>query len=87
MPYINEDQREYLHMAEAVAENPGQLNYQLFIYIKRYMKLQGRSYKTYAEIEGVLSHISKELYRRSVEPYEEKKMLENGDIFPGEWTR
>lgn len=85
MPYIREDDREYLHMQEAVAENAGQLNYQLMIYILRYMKLRGRSYQTYAEVEGVLSHISKEIYRRSAVPYEDKKMLENGDVFPGAW--
>lgn len=87
MPYITPDDRDYLHLPDATAENAGQLNYQIFTLLFRYMRLHGRSYKTYAEMAGVLAHVQLELYRRSTVPYEDRKQLENGDIFPYELTK
>jgi hypothetical protein len=38
------------------------------------------SYGKIAIITGVLENIKQEFYRRVAEPYEEKKILQNGDI-------
>ena len=43
--------------------------------------LPEQRYWTYTLLEGVLSSISKEVYRRVVAPYEDKQMKERGDIF------
>ena len=38
------------------------------------------SYSKIAMITGVLENIKQEYYRRVAEPYEDKKIVENGDI-------
>jgi hypothetical protein len=38
------------------------------------------SYVKIAMITGVLENIKQEFYRRVASPYEDKKILENGDI-------
>jgi hypothetical protein len=38
------------------------------------------SYPKIAMITGVLENIKQEFYRRVASPYEDKKILENGDI-------
>lgn len=38
------------------------------------------SYSKIAMVTGVLENIKQEFYRRVAEPYEDKKILENGDI-------
>jgi hypothetical protein len=38
------------------------------------------SYSKIAMITGVLENIKQEYYRRVAEPYEDKKIIENGDI-------
>jgi hypothetical protein len=38
------------------------------------------SYKNIAMATGVLENIKQELYRRIAAPYEDRKVLENGDI-------
>lgn len=38
------------------------------------------SYSKVAVITGVLENIKQEFYRRVAQPYEDKKILENGDI-------
>jgi hypothetical protein len=38
------------------------------------------SYSKIAMITGVLENIKQEYYRRAAEPYEDKKIVENGDI-------
>lgn len=38
------------------------------------------SYSKVAMITGVLENIKQEFYRRVAEPYEDKKIVENGDI-------
>lgn len=38
------------------------------------------SYSKIVMITGVLENIKQEFYRRIAEPYEDKKILENGDI-------
>lgn len=96
MPYINEDERKELdeainQMVEAIRNsksslyNPhefanylGRINYCFSRVIMGVMKTV--SYKNIAMATGVLENIQQELYRRAAVPYEDKKILENGDI-------
>ena len=85
MPYIKQDKRDALRHVTAefpqITFTPDRLNYLIYSLVLQYVKFSGESYQTFAEIEGVLSHVSKELYRRRVVPYEGLKIAENGDIF------
>ncbi len=85
MPYVKQEDRDMLrHITIEFPDNvlnPGRLNYLISKLALQYIDFKGESYQTYAEIEGVLSHVSKELYRRLVAPYEDKKIAENGDIY------
>ena len=94
MPYIKENQRAFLDEAvdknvESISHNnilsdaeflsvAGELNY---IFSSTLGKLMGNpSYAKLAVITGVLENIKQEFYRRVGEPYEDKKIRENGDI-------
>ena len=79
MPYINPKAR-WLLEDYPIPGSPGELNYLLTQQVLDYLRIRGESYQTYCEIEGVLGHIGKELYRRRVAPYEEEKIKENGDV-------
>lgn len=80
MPYIKSETRNALAQFESPL-TAGELNYLLTMYILDYLSDKGESYQTYCEIEGVLSHVSKELYRRRVSDYEDEKIKENGDVY------
>lgn len=86
MPYIDKQRRPALKLpAECLPLTAGELNYQITKLCLHFMGLHGRTYATYAAVEGVLGHVSKEVYRRSAAPYEDRKIGENGDVFPPEW--
>jgi hypothetical protein len=96
MPYINEEERQELdgciyQMVRCITEtkvslnNPqdfsnflGRINYCFSRVIMGVMK--NISYKNIAMITGVLENVKQEFYRRIAEQYEDKKILENGDI-------
>ena len=69
----------------------GELNYILTMQCILY--LQGKilgARPTYADIAEVLSALDEsqaEIRRRLLAPLEERKIKENGDIFPEEWTK
>jgi len=96
MPYINEDERPELDLAienmiksifndKTSISNPndfsnflGRINYCFSRVIMGIMK--NTSYKNISMATGVLENIKQEFYRRIAEPYEDKKINENGDI-------
>ena len=96
MPYINEEERVELdtvikQMVNAIREtacnldNPhdfsnylGRINYSFSRIIGQLMREP--SYKKIAMVTVVLENIKQEFYRRLASPYEDKKILENGDI-------
>lgn len=96
MPYINEEERLELNNAieiivqainnnQTTLNNPhdfsnylGRINYCFSRIIMGVMK--NVSYKNIAMATGVLENIKQELYRRVAENYEDKKIIENGDI-------
>jgi len=94
MPYINENARMELddcidNMVECLTHgnNPtneeftsilGEINYSFSRILTGCMK--DVSYSKIAMITGVLENIKQEFYRRIASPYEDKKIVENGDI-------
>ena len=84
MPYIKPERRQVLENdIRVLAINivgPGELNYVITKLSHRYIEYNEFSYRVLNEVIGVLECAKEELYRRVVVPYEEEKILENGDI-------
>jgi len=91
MPYIKEDRRQSLDTCienmisclshqdnEDISNVLGDINYCFSRVLSGVMKQP--SYNKIAMITGVLENIKQEFYRRVASPYEDKKILENGDI-------
>jgi len=77
MPYITEKQKEELKSRHP--KNVGELTYVLYLTCLQYAG-PNPNYQTHAEILGALTATQHELYRRQVAPYEDRKILENGDV-------
>ena len=89
MPYIAPFARRQLDPAiEEVAKlirdrvdgesRDGWLNY---VITKLLIGLYRESYTEFNAAVGVLECAKQEFYRRAVEPYEDKKVIENGDVY------
>lgn len=59
----------------------GELTYVLTATIEQYRKDHGTSFQTLAEIVGALEQTKDEFQRRVVHRYEDKKIIENGDVY------
>ena len=79
MPYISEEQRKEL--ATDMPMNPGELNYLITKLLDGYIKFVGKNYHSLNDCIGVLECTKLEMYRRIVSPYEDKKLLENGEVY------
>ena len=77
MPYIDEYNRE---AALLCPKGPGELNYKITRAIADYLLDEGLTYGTLNTVIGVLECAKLELYRRIASPYEDKKMVKNGDL-------
>jgi hypothetical protein len=62
-------------------ENAGDLNYALTLVVRSYLKSHGTSYQTINDIVGALEGCKVEFQRRVVAPYEDLKIVENGDVY------
>lgn len=85
MPYIKQNRRDailrgYDDRFEG-PENVGELNFNLTYLIKEYIDDKGLSYGTLNAVIGVLECAKLELYRRLAAPYEDGKIIENGDVY------
>ena len=89
MPYISAENRpkfdRFLDLLHATREgmlikSPGELNYVITQICLLYLNNSPLTYHKLCEIEGVLSHVSKELYSRVGEMYEAMKIDDNGDL-------
>lgn len=83
MPYIPKENRKHLDwIADNLAAElktlgvTGNLNYVLFRLAKRICY----RYRDYAAFEGDCQQSLKEIYRRLIAPYEDRKIEENGDV-------
>ena len=88
MPYIKRaDRGKYQKVINELAalipsdpkERPGNMNYVVSLLLNKVYGSQMR-YADHNEVLGVLSGISQEFYRRSTAPYEDQKIIEQGDL-------
>lgn len=83
MPYVNDIEHvQYKVRTLHTPKRAGQLNYQVTSLVLAYLKENGTSYGTINAAIGVLECAKLELYRRIAAPYEDKKIAENGDVYP-----
>ena len=82
MPYIEKERRIDLDAGEAPL-SVGELNYALTQLCVDYLFEENPepTYSDYNDIIGVLESVKLEFYRRMVTPYEDKKLMENGDVY------
>ena len=87
MPYITpEDRNKFNELDEMLdssllMNNAGELQYYIAKGIKNYLYNQEEiRYAQLNEVMGALNGANLEFYRRYVAPYEDKKILENGDV-------
>ena len=82
MPYIKKERRPIcdeivtaMHAAGIKAD--GDLNYILYAFCKRYVPASYNQYKNYI---SELQETATEIRRRILGPYEDQKIIENGDV-------
>lgn len=80
MPYIPNSQREKVESGSYI--DAGSLNYAFTQMIDDYISQHEFNYQTCNDIVGAMECCKMELYRRLVAPYENKKILQNGDVKP-----
>ena len=78
MPYIKKKDR---FRATDSPENAGELNYAITILIQKYLSKNGLNYQHINDIVGALEGAKSEFQRRVVNPYEDSKIKENGDVY------
>lgn len=92
MPYVKQEIRDQydslIHeLSQKLCGMPiGNMNYVLTKLIELRWENEENSYFTINEIMGVLECVKQEFYRRIAEPYEDKKIKENGDVYCGNKT-
>lgn len=81
MPYIDKKSREEIGLVGStrLPETAGELTYVLYRDIKEFLGNNAR-FADYAAALGALEACKLEIYRRSVAPYEDQKIKENGDV-------
>ena len=87
MPYIKQDDRKFYEpelttlngSLEEEGHVSGHVTYILYMIVARWFKLEP-SYNTIAKIRGCLIGTLAEFDRRIAAPYEDRKILENGDV-------
>jgi len=82
MPYIEKKDRLVMEkilalMKKLKVKANGDLNYILFAFCKRHVE---PSYNNYKNFCGELRQCATEIERRILGPYEDKKIMENGDV-------
>ncbi len=80
MPYIAKERRALLAEGER-PNTAGDLAYALTRVVDDFILERGISYHTFAEIVGALETVKLELTRRKISPYEDEKLLDNGDVY------
>ena len=85
MPYVTQDRRLALHQGSNI-EGPGELNYLITRLFHKYMQQHGLNYRVINDIVGAAEGAKAEFHRRVAAPYEDKKILQNGDVYVGKET-
>jgi hypothetical protein len=77
MPYIEQKDRE---RARTEPRTAGELNYAITRLVLGFLGDSPR-YQNFNDAIGALEGAKLELYRRVVAPYEDRKIVENGDVY------
>lgn len=90
MPYIKNSRRSLFaneiaslydtFLQEHQSLSAGDLNYLFTKIIHTYIEVKGKNYQNFNDCLGALEGAKLELYRRSIAPYEDTKIEENGDV-------
>jgi hypothetical protein len=80
MPYISEERRERIDNLD-LPQNAGELNYLLTSICLEYIMNRTRNYQHINDVLGALEGCKLEFYRRLAAPYEDRKILEHGDVY------
>ena len=80
MPYIDQGVRGSLDDGRK-ATNGGELNYQFSKLLNDFIAMRGLSYNVINEFIGALECSKLEAYRRVAAPYEDKKIIANGEVY------
>ncbi|MFP4084253.1 MAG: DUF6899 family protein [Desulfonatronovibrio sp.] len=84
MPYITQDRRavfdEVLQELAENVQNQGELNYCIYKLSRLIINRTGKSYASLSMCSSAMEHAKLEWYRKVLSPYEDEKILENGDI-------
>ncbi len=86
MPYIPNSDRDHVHPGFFAVTTAGQLNYQITCLLDVYMTINGKNYQVMNDIVGALEGAKAEFQRRVVAPYEDQKIIENGDVYSPRWV-
>ena len=81
MPYIEPAIRQRMDLGILQPTTAGELNYAITRMCLKYIK-HPLNYSHINELVGVLECAKLELYRRLAAPYEDRKIAENGDVYP-----
>ncbi|HOV87593.1 MAG TPA: hypothetical protein PLM79_14620 [Syntrophobacteraceae bacterium] len=84
MPYIPTERRtvfdSHLEACAREVRNGGELNYCIYKLASLLIRRIGESYQNLSMCSGAMEHAKLEWVRRRLSPYEDRKILENGDI-------
>jgi hypothetical protein len=87
MPYIRTERRDNIYNVARGVIDPdeilscGDLNYAISLILSVYLANNGTQYRTFNDIVGALECAKSEFIRRIVNPYEDQKIISNGDIY------
>lgn len=89
MPYITNDDKKLWQpgldtLHQTISEYgvaSGDLNYIISMLCNSYIERNGQCYTHLNEVIGVLECAKQEYYRRVIAPYEDIKIIDNGDIY------
>ena len=80
MPYIDIAIRASLNDGRKALKG-GELNYQISKLLNDFLAMRGLSYAVINEFVGAIECAKLEAYRRIAGPYEDKKVVENGEVY------
>jgi hypothetical protein len=80
MPYITQDNRTKLELQVKEPVSAGELNFLITTFIRDYYN-KSPSYQSVNDVVGALEGAKLEFYRRVAAPYEDNKIIQNGDVY------
>lgn len=80
MPYIPQEARDDIDNG-GVPTSKGELNYCITKLLVEYFRREGQGYSAINDCLGACEGAKLEFYGRIAVPYEQRKMMENGDVY------